>query len=37
MADASPDPVREIGPKVAAGVGAGMGLLALGKVLARRR
>ncbi|WP_083664086.1 NAD(P)H-binding protein [Ornithinimicrobium sp. CNJ-824] len=37
MADASPDPVREIGPKVAAGVGAGMGLLALGKALARRR
>lgn len=37
MADAEPDPVREVGPKIAAGVGAGMGLLALGKVLTRKR
>lgn len=37
MADAEPDPVREVGPKVAAGVGAGLGLLGLGKLLARRR
>lgn len=37
MADATPDPVREVGPRIAAGVGAGMGLLALGKVLARKR